>query len=294
MKRLIEAAEFAAAFLVMALAAVLPRWLIRPFGRAVGRVFLIVSGRRRRIALWNTRLVYGEERPGLVRECFANYGISMIEVARIWLGREDIFSGIEIDGLENYLGAKAAGYPVVFITAHLGNWELLGNALSRAAGGFSVVVRPLDNPFLNRLIDSVRVRNGNRTIPKDGALRAALRVMKGGGTITVLIDQSVNPSEGVVTEFIGRRAYTAKMPAVLALKTGAAVIPMYICRAPKGHRIVLEAPMPVIRTGNTDADIELNTMSHARKIAEFVSAHPDEWLWIHRRWKRFPENEPPG
>jgi len=292
-KKFVRVAEFVAAMIVILPFSILPRNLVRPAGKVLGWFFYHIFGRRRKVALHNTRLVFGRDRNDIVLASFKSLGMSLVEISQIWLGRKGIFSGIEYEGLRHYFEAKAAGRPVILITGHLGNWELIGNAVARKGCIFSVVVRPLDNPYLNRMIKRIRHMFGNRSISKRGALRDILKTLRKKGSVAILIDQGANSSEGVISDFLGRRAYTTKMPALMALKTNAAVIPVFIHRTENSHRIVFNEVMPIVHTRDHDKDVEINTMNFSRKIAEYVGTYPEEWLWIHRRWKRIPENEMP-
>ena len=290
-KQFVRAAEFVAAIIVILPLSILPRHFVRPVGKTLGWFFSHIFGRRRKVALHNTRLVFGRKRNDIVLASFKSLGMSLVEISQIWLGRKGVFQGMEYEGLRHYFEAKAAGRPVILITGHLGNWELIGNAVARKGCIFSVVVRPLDNPYLNRMIERIRHMFGNRSISKRGALRDVLKTLRKKGSVAILIDQGVKPSEGIITDFLGRRAYTTKMPALMALKTDAAVIPVFIHRTETSHRIVFSEVMPIVHTGDHDKDVEVNTMNFSRKIAEYVENYPEEWLWIHRRWKRIPENE---
>lgn len=288
-KRFIHAAQFCAVLLVVIPLALLPKSVSTAAGGLLGRGFYIVFKRRRNIALSNTKLVYGRNRPDLVRACFRSLGLSLAETARIWIGRKDVYGNISISGMHHYFQAKAAGHPVILVTGHTGNWELLNNAVARVGCRFGIVVRPLDNPWLNRMSETIRERYGNVTIPKWGALKGMLKVLKSGGTVAVLMDQGVVPAEGVITEFLGHPAYTAKMPAILAQKTGATVIAVFMHRSGNGHHVEFHKPLPVVYTDDRACDIEQNMQTFTRSIEDYVRRHPEEWLWIHRRWKRAAE-----
>ncbi len=292
-KKFVRVAEFVAAMIVILPLSILPRNFVRPTGKILGWFFYHTFSRRRRVALHNTRLVFGRERNDIVLASFKSLGMSIVEISQIWLGRKGIFNGIEYEGLSHYFEAKAAGRPVMLITGHLGNWELIGNAVARKGCIFSVVVRPLDNIYLNRMIKRIRHMFGNRSISKRGALRDVLKTLRKKGSVAILIDQGSNSSEGVISDFLGRRAYTTKMPALMALKTNAVVIPVFIHRTETSHRIVFNEVMPIVRSKDHDKDVEINTMNFSKKIAEYVGTYPGEWLWIHRRWKRIPENKMP-
>jgi len=269
----------------------LPLKLLRPGGRVLGRLLHAAARSRRKIALKNTRLVYGHERPELVRRSFESIGITILEMLRILLGRRDLLETTVIEGLENVFRARACGRPTMVITGHLGNWELFANAAALQGCLNSLVARPLDNPYLNGLLERLRKKYGNSVIYKKGALKLVLRSLTSFLNVVIMIDQGVRRPEGVITDFLGRKAYTTRMPALLALKTGAAVFPGTIRRTPKGHIALIGPQLPLVRTGNSETDVTLNTALYARMLEERVAACPEEWLWIHKRWKRIPENE---
>jgi len=272
-------------------AVVVPLTLIRPFGRMLGGVLHVFARKRRKIARRNTRLVYGHERKDLVRTSFGNIGITVVEMLRILGGRRDLIEHVDFEGMEHLFNARAAGRPTIVITGHMGNWELFANAAALKGCLNGLVARRLDNPYLNRFSERLRGKYGNTVIYKRGALKGALRSLSGFRNVVIMIDQGVRKPEGVLTAFLGRNAYTTKMPALLALKTGAAVFCGTIRRTPRGHLAMVGPQLPLIRTGNSDLDIELNTALYAAQLEERIASHPEEWLWIHNRWKRVPENE---
>ena len=273
------------------LAYLLPLRLLRPAGRVVGRLVHAVARHRRGIALKNTRLVYGQERPELVLKSFESMAITVLEMLRTLLGRRDLLEATVLEGLEHVFRARACGQPTIVITGHIGNWELFANAAALQGCKNALVARPLDNPYLNMLSERLRKKYGNSVVYKKGALKGALRSLANFKNVVIMIDQGVRRPEGVVTEFMGRKAYTTRMPALLALKTGAAVCLGTISRTPEGHCALISPPLPLTRSGNPEVDVERNTELFTRMLAERVAACPEEWLWIHKRWKRIPEND---
>lgn len=231
----------------------------------------------------------------IIKENFRNLGRSLIEVVKLYLGFGGrILDSIEIKGIEHYRQAAARGKGVLFITGHCGNWELLALAFSQKVAHGSVVGRAQNNPYLNSLLERVRRRYGNSVIYKKGALRAMISLLRRGGTVGVLIDQSVLPDEGVMTDFLGRPAWTMKAPSVIARKTGAAVIPVFIRRTFSGHEIEIypEAPLAGEKKGTAldgeeaEKAVYEDTKLMSSYVERYIKGNPAEWLWIHRRWKR--------
>jgi len=270
----------------------LPRTLSLEVGRFLGLCLFFILRDRRRIALKNLEIVQknGLNLPfppkKLVREVFANLGRSFSEVSMILMGRTSILKDIIFEGIEHYQKAKAKGCGVIAISGHCGNWELLGIANSWKSLTSIIVARRLDNPYLNKWLERIRTKFGNKVIYKTGALREIITALKRGETVGIMMDQSVVENEAVITEFLGERAYTMKIPALLAIKTGATVIPSFINYLGGGkHRIRFGKELPVRITGNTEDDILFNTRIFTEEIEKYIKEHPSEWLWIHRRWK---------
>lgn len=223
------------------------------------------------------------ERPAssVIRENFKNMGRSLSEVIKLYWGLGGkILSGVKIEGVENFQRAKEKGRGVLLITGHCGNWELLSLAFSLYVEPVGGVARPLDNRLLNGILERTRRRYGNRVIYKKGALKNILSTLRAGGAVGVLMDQSVVPDEGVLVDFLGAPAWTARMPAALAKKTGAAVVPAFIRRKGKGHLMTIH---PEVELSGDDA---ADTARLSGFIEDYIRENPSEWLWIHRRWKR--------
>jgi KDO2-lipid IV(A) lauroyltransferase len=150
----------------------------------------------------------------------------------------------------------------------------------------SVVARPVDNPFINRFVERVRKKYGNAVIYKRGALKSILQKLKNNDVVGILMDQAVKRDEGFVIDFLGIGAWTMKMPALIARKTGAAVLPAFIHRTERGHIITIHPAVELSATEDRDAAVVEDTKRFSWYVEEYIRQHPTEWLWIHKRWKR--------
>lgn len=275
--------------------AVLPRRTAVKVGELLGLFLCSVWSGRRRIALDNIGralpfLNGNRTAEGLARGTFRNLGRSVVEIVRIYYGREGgIIDAVEIRGREHYHAARQKGRGVLFITGHCGNWELLALAFGRSMGAFAAVARAQNNPYLNRIVERARASFGNAVLYKRGALKGILSRLSKGETVGILIDQAVVKEEGVVVDFLGRGAWTMKTPALIARKTGAAVLPAFIHREGGGHVITIFPEVALSRQEETEKAVREDTETFSRYIEDYVRQHPDEWLWIHRRWKRAPQ-----
>ena len=293
MKRAAWLIEAGLAILLSIPLAVLPLPWSRKAGEALGLLLFHTWGSRRKIAIENLRsstnvqaVVISRPVEKVIRDYFRNLGRFLSEIIKIYwgLGRR-IIDSVEVDGIEHLRAAQAKGKGTLLVTGHCGNWELLAIAASTKIAQISIVVRPINNPYLNGLIEHVRKRYGNRVIDKKGALRHIMQGLKRNDCIGILMDQAVVPEEGYVIDFLGRGAWTTKMPAVIAHKTGAAVVPAFIHRDNHGHRITIFPEVELARDEGENA-LENDTERFSRFIEDYIREHPTEWLWIHRRWKR--------
>jgi len=196
---------------------------------------------------------------------------------------------VRLEGVEHVKAALAEGRGALLLGAHFGNFELL--AAAHALTGLppvNVVVRPLDNPYLDALVARGRERAQISLIAKRAALKGMTAALARGECVGILLDQN-DGRHGVFVPFFGRPASTSRSLAVLALKTGAPVVPAFIHRLRDGeHHVTLEPAIPVVRTGHVDRDVELNTARFTEAIERQVRAHPEQWFWVHRRWKSLP------
>lgn len=231
-----------------------------------------------------------EAREKLIGGVFTSLARVFATLARLpSIGRENVGDWIRYEGFEHFEAAKRKGRGVLFATAHLGNWELSAFAHALMAEPMHVVVRPLDNPLLDAWLERRRRLSGNRVIGKKESARKILRALAANEAVGVLIDQNASPQEGVFVEFFGRKACAHAGLAKLAARSGAAVIPGFALWSPEEGRYVLRFYEPAPMSGDAAADTQ---RLHAR-LEEVIREHPDQWLWIHRRWKTRPPGEPP-
>lgn len=281
------------------LVALLPAGLSCRLGTATGELMRLVLKKRRNIAEESIArsLDYMKAQPGwtcaipdaagIARETFRNIGRSLVETCRLYHGRgDDLIAGIEVRGREHYEAARAQGKGLIFLTGHCGNWELVALAYARLFNSsMSVVARRQNNPYLNRMVETMRMRYDNRVIYKDNALRNMISVIRGNGVIGLLVDQAVFPEEGSLIPFLGRPAWASKAPVLLARKTGVAVLPSFIHR--EGDRHVIEMHPALEFSGDSSEEgWRLDVKQYSETIEQFIICYPTNWYWVHRRWKR--------
>ncbi len=291
--------EYAVAWAILRCVSLLPRAFAIRVGLAVGALARLLLPHLRRHAEINLRLAFPElderERERIKRGAFRNLGRLLGEISQFpRLNRENIKSIVEYDGLENYLGAVGQGRGVILLTGHIGAWELSVYAHSIYGHPMSFLKRNVDNPLVERLAESYRSRYGNRGIDKKGSVREVLKTLKSGGVVGILADLNASREEGVFVDFFGLQACATAGVATLALRTGAVVLPGYIVwdEAARIHRLRFDPPVETIETGNQKEDVIANTARYAAALESIIRRHPDQWLWIHRRWKTRPEGEP--
>lgn len=258
------------------------RWL-RWLDRAVPRL--------RRIACRNLELALpGTDPEPIIAGCFASLGRVLAATAHFpHITRENVREWIDYDGYQHFEQALARGRGVLFATGHLGNWELSAFAHALLSRPMSFVVRPLDNPLLDGLATEYRQMSGNRVLGRRDFLRGLVEALRANEAVGVLVDQNVTADRGVFVDFFGHKACVDAGFARLAHRTGAAVIPGFALWDAAARRHVLKFHPPVEMTGDALAD----TQAVHRALEEAIRAHPDQWLWIHRRWKTRPPGEPP-
>ena len=290
-------------FLPVWLVAQTLRWLPRPVARGVGHAVAILvywgHPRLRRVGMRNLELAFPEkplaERKRILKGVYLSLGRLLAELPKFPdYTLENVERIAVYDGLENYLAARDRGKGVLFMTAHLGGWEIGGFVHSMHGHWLNVVVRDLDNPLLDRWIRKLRTLHGNKTFDKDEYARGLFAAMKRGETVGALMDTNMTPPQGVFVNYFGLPACTAVGIARVAMRTGAAVLPAFTIwdRALGKYRIRFEPAIPLVCTEDGDADALANTQNYTAAIERAVRAHPDQWLWVHRRWKTRPEGEP--
>jgi KDO2-lipid IV(A) lauroyltransferase len=277
-------------------AALIPRGVMWKLAEILGTAWYVADVSHRRIALGNLDLAFGDEmdneaRAALCRKAFQHLARVILELPYLSvLGHDNADEFLTFKGFEHLGAASEKGKGLLIIGSHFGNWEMMAKGVSLRHRKGHMVVRPLDNPILDGLIDWVRSNTGSRTVPKKGSALRIFRLLKQGEIVALLNDQNAVRSEAVFVPFFGELASTNKAPAAIALKTGAPVIPVHNFRQPDGrYQIVAEPEIELIRTGDTEHDIEANTALFNRIIEGHIRTHPAQWLWVHKRWRTRPK-----
>jgi Kdo2-lipid IVA lauroyltransferase/acyltransferase len=292
--------EYAAAWPFIKILGILPRSLSRAFAIAISLVVYLLHGKLRRVGMRNLEMAFPEkseaERARILRGVFVSLGRELAEMCQFpRYTLENVDEVVVYDGLENYERAYARKKGVLFLTAHFGGWELSAFVHSLHGHWLNIVMRPMDNPYLDRLLQSYRTMHGNRVVPKDDFVRGLLAAMKASETVGILMDTNMTPPQGVFVNFFGIPACTASGLARIALRTDAAVVPGFTIwdESLGKYRLRFDPGLELIRTGDLEADIVANTQMFTKVIEGYVRQYPDQWLWVHRRWKTRPEGEKP-
>ncbi|MGH9881457.1 MAG: lysophospholipid acyltransferase family protein [Pyrinomonadaceae bacterium] len=289
--------EYAVARCLISGLGLLPLRVAVAIGRTMGRVAYLVSRSLRRTGMRNLELAFPEmtedERRRILRGCFINLGRLLGQFSHLsTISPESLGQIVYCEGLENLDAVRGRG--VILLTGHLGAWELTSFALSCFGYPLSFLVRRLDNPRIEGLIEEIRTRFGNRTIDKRSAGRPMLRSLRGGDTLGLLVDVNMLAHEGIFVDFLGTPASTTFLMAKLALRTGAVVIPVFAPWEEQQQRFVLHigAPLTIENTGDEAEDIRRLTSLATETVEWYVRRYPDQWLWIHKRWRTRPAGEP--
>ena len=293
-------AEFFLVWLVTHLFRLLPRSLARLAGVLVGGLAYVALGRLRRTGIRNLELAFPEmpasERNAILRAEYRHLGRLLAEFCQMpkyTLERASQF--IRYQGLQHYLAARDRGKGVLVLTGHLGAWELSSFYHSLAGYPMGLVIRRLDNPLVDELVNRIRCLHGNRVLHKDDFARGLIAAMRSGETVGILMDTNMTPPQGVFVPFFGIEACTASGLARVAVKTGAAVVPGFLLwDAPEGQYVLRFYPeVELANTGDSEADAVENTARCTEVLEETIRQYPSQWLWMHRRWKTRPPGEPP-
>ena len=292
--------EYAAAWPFIKILGILPRPLSRAFAIALSQLVYLLHFRLRQVGMRNLAMVFPEkseaELARILRGEFTSLGRQLAELCQFpRYTPQNVDQVVVYDGLENYERAYARGKGVLFLTAHFGGWELSAFAHSLHGHWLHIVMRPMDNVYLDRMIRRYRTMHGNQTVDKDDFVRGLLAAMKAGEVVGILMDTNMTPPQGIFVNFFGIPACTASGLARIALRTDAAVVPAFtIWDAALGkYRLRFDPALELIRTGELEADIAANTQRFTNVIEDYVRQYPDQWLWVHRRWKTRPEGQPP-
>ncbi len=272
----------------------MPLRMALAMGRGLGWLAHKVDGRHRRVAEENAALALGlepEEARRFVRRVYRQVGMTAIEciLLPVLLRRRRLDAFTTIEGAEHLRAALAKGKGLIVVTGHIGNWEFAGLAAAQEVGSLLSVARTLDNPMLDLYVRGIREQLGQRIADRRGALRPVVKELRSGGTVAMLIDQNQRAG-GVFVPFFGRLASTVPSAASIALKFDVPVVAAYGNREKDGwrHRIRFEPAFKLVRSHDHDADVLANTAMFTAKIEEFVRNDPEQWFWLHSRWRKRP------
>ena len=267
-------------------------------GERIGEMMYRLMSRRKAIGYKNLNIAFGDklsckEKERVLRSAFRNFGKSFVEVIHFpKMSKSYILKKVSIIGQENYLKAMIKGRGVIVLTAHFGNWEMSSYVQSAVGYPLNIVVRPLDNSFLDGAVTKLRTMYGNKLFPQKKGLRQITEALKNQETVGILMDQNTLPSQGIFVDFFGKQACTIPVIAILALRYGVPVVPSFIVRTGfDTHALYIEPEIEVMRTCDAQKDIRLNTANFNKIIETYIRKYPEQWFWIHNRWKgqTFPE-----
>jgi Kdo2-lipid IVA lauroyltransferase/acyltransferase len=291
--------EYAAAWPFIELLEILPRPLARAVSIGLSYVVYLLHARLRRVGMRNLALAFPEkseaERARILRGEFTSLGRQLAEVCHFpKYTSENIDRVVMFEGFEYYEQARARGKGALLFTGHFGGWELSSFAISMRGHWMHVVMRSMDNVYLDRLVRGFRTMHGNKVVDKDDFVRGLLSAMKEGEVVGMLIDTNMTPPAGIFVDFFGIPACTASGLARIALRTDAAVIPVITIwdKTLGKYRLRFDPAVELVRTDDLEADIKTNTQKFTSIIEDYVRKYPDQWLWVHRRWKTRPPGQP--
>jgi KDO2-lipid IV(A) lauroyltransferase len=292
--------EYAAVWVILKGLGVLPRPLARSFASGMMRIFYALLPRLRKTAETNLRIAFPEwgdiQRKKVIRGMLRNLGWMAAEFVRLpKYSKKNIEQIVALDGHENFLEGQRRGKGVLYLTGHIGAWEL--SSFAHALYGFPLhyMARRIDNQKIDALVNRYRCLPGNRPIFKNESARVMLKALKEAGTVGILADQNTMPGEAVFVDFFGKQASTTTGIARVALHTDAAVVPGYAVwdEAIGKYRLRFEPPVELIRTGDMERDVVENTQKFTKVIEDIIRKYPEQWVWVHGRWNTRPKGEPP-
>lgn len=277
----------------------MPLGLALALARFAGRVAYLLDGEHCRIARGNLDAAYGEslssaEKDRIILGAFQNLTLAVVEVIHglrlLRPGEERRY--LDIRGEAGVQEAASMGKGIIMVSGHIGNWELMAAAARHIGYPVHGIVAPRRNPRLERYIIQVRQTLGQKIMPKKGALRQSLQILHRGGVLAMMIDQNQR-KDGIFVDFFGRKASTVRSAALLSRKTGAAIVPFFDRRLPGKllHRVVFQEPISPVRTSDSERDVRQMTEEFTRRLEAVVRETPEQWLWLHRRWRTRPPEE---
>jgi Kdo2-lipid IVA lauroyltransferase/acyltransferase len=263
-------------------------------GRQLGRMVFYLDRRHRKVALENLRTAFGQEKNGrelyaIAQRTFQNLGMMTVEFFRIpRMDAETFKKRVKIEGLEKALSLLEKKKGALLLIGHFGNWELMG-LMSKVIGNpIMVIAKPMKkNRWVDQYISEIRNAAGLEVISNIRASRKVMQALSQNRVVGILIDQRAKRSEGIWVDFFGRKAPTTPGLAVLAMKTGAPVLPVFMIRNGfQNHRLLIKEPLQLVHTRDIKKDVEANTQLFNDTLESMIRQYPDQWFWVHQRWER--------
>lgn len=291
--------EYGAAKSIFAVVSSLPANQAISLGTVLGRIGYVFAGNLRRTAETNLKLAFpemtAERRSEIVRGCFESLGRELGLFCKFSSNSKPlVLSVLEPQGLENLKTHKENGQGRIFFTAHFGAWELTSYAVGLLEEPFSFLVRKIDNDMIERMVDRRRTSGGNQTLDKLSAARTMVKILRSGGSVGLLPDLNTLDDEAIFVDFFGVPAATNYLMAKIALRTQSPIVPVF---APwdedrKKFLLQIQPPIQVELTGNEEQDVKRVTQKFTNVIEEQIRRYPEQWLWVHKRWKTRPPGHP--
>jgi len=270
----------------------IPLPVVQFTGKMLGTPAFLVPMSRKGVALGNLMQSFGPEmRPDqakrLLRKVYIHFGQMFLEVPHVVsLNPRNVNRYVTFESEDYFHDALKKEKGVLALAGHLGNWEMVSTVIAMRFGNTAVVARPMDFGPLEKLVIELRSRYGTQIIPKQRSMRRLLTSIRANKIIGIMLDQNVDWYEGAFVDFFGRPACTNKGLALVALKTGAPVVPIFSAKARDGrYRIIIGKEVDLIRTGDKLKDVEENTALFTSIIERQVRQHPEQYFWFHKRWK---------
>ena len=262
-------------------------------GRRFGSLFYYLDWEHRSVALQNLHIAFGQEksereRKAIAKRTFQNFGMMAIEFFRIpGMNTEDFKKKVSFEGLDEALKLLEKKKGGLLLIGHFGNWELMA-LMSKVIGNpILVIAKPINQKGVDRWITEIRKVTGLELIPPENATQKVVQALSQNRLVGILIDQRAKRSRGVWADFFGRKVPTTPGLAVMAMRSGAPVVPVFIVRDGfQKHRLLIKEPVELVLTGDMKKDVEINTQRFTDALEAMIRQYPDQWLWIHRRWER--------
>jgi KDO2-lipid IV(A) lauroyltransferase len=271
-----------------------PYAIVRMIGFILIKIGFVFTIKQKAIARESLNIAFKNqltknEIEAIVRRCFNNFGWGMVEMLYALAHPEEVDAQVEVEGKHHLEEALKKGNGVIAVTAHFGNFPLMMLALAQKGYPVSAIIRPARDQDLENFLVAKRTQLGVKTvyaIPRPACVSQSLQALRENNIVFVALDQNFGNGSGVFVEFFGQKAATATGPVVFAMRSKAAILPMFIMSTGKGkHKIIIETPLAFEKGQDDDETIYLNTAKITRIIENYIRKYPYEWGWMHRRWK---------